>query len=377
MRWSIKLGKYLGIDVYLHVTFLLFLVFIAAAHGTAGGSLWAAWQGLAFMVSVFGCVLLHEYGHALMARRFGIRTRDITLLPIGGVARLERMPDQPIQELWVALAGPAVNVVIVVILAVLVVVAGEEFSVVRLDMAEGSFALRLLFVNVMLVVFNLIPAFPMDGGRVLRSLLALRIEYARATRVAASLGQAIALVFALFGLLGLLGGMGNPLLLFIAFFVWIGAGQEAEMAQIRSTMRGARVRDAMLTNYWSLAPRDTLSRAVDLVMAGSQQDFPVVNGGTAVGVLTRHGLLSALSNQGRDLVVESAMEREFPICLAEDELEAAMANPRIKALGAVPVIADGRLVGLLTWENISEFVMIQSALKASSHRAPSIPPRLG
>lgn len=376
MRWSIKLGRYGGIDVYVHVTFLLFLVFIGAAYTTSGGSVGAALAGVSFFLAVFGCVLLHEYGHALAARRFGIQTRDITLLPIGGVARLERMPDKPLQELWVALAGPAVNVVIAVVLGLLWLALGNRPSTVELDLTQGSFLLRLILVNVMLVMFNLIPAFPMDGGRVLRALLALGMDYARATRVAATLGQAIALVFALFGLLGLMGGMGNPLLLFIAFFVWIGAGQEAEMVQIRSTMRGARVRDAMLTSYWTLGPDDTLGRAVELVMAGSQQDFPVVYEGEAVGVLSRQRLLSALADRGRGWLVGAAMEREVPVCAADDALEMAMGNPQIKALGAVPVLDGGRVVGLLTWENVTEFVLIQSALKSSARLSGMVPPRL-
>ncbi len=376
MKWSIRIGRYWGIDVYVHVTFLLFLFFIGASLTADGGSMAAALKGVLFFLAVFGCVLLHEFGHALTARRYGIPTRDITLLPIGGVARLERMPDRPVQELWVALAGPAVNVVIAGVLGVLLGFAGVLGRLDVLEIVGGSFWVRLFWVNVTLVVFNMIPAFPMDGGRVLRAILALRMDYARATRMAATLGQGIALVFAFFGLTGLLGAAGNPLLLFIALFVWIGAGQEAEMAEVRSSTRGAKVRDAMLTHYWTLGPYEPLSRAVELVMAGSQQDFPVVVGGEAVGVLSRQRLLSALAQKGQDWPVGSAMEREVPVCSADEALEVAMSNPRIKALGAVPVVDGGRMVGLLTLDNIAEFVWIRAALRSSARVTGLTPPRL-
>lgn len=376
MKWSIKLGRYLGIDVYLHVTFLLFLAFIGSSLLMAGGSLGQALDGVLFFVAVFGCVLLHEYGHALAARRYGIRTRDITLLPIGGVARLERMPDRPMQELWVALAGPAVNVGILAVLLVWMLVRGEGWGRLDLDLTQGSLTTRLLVVNGMLVVFNMIPAFPMDGGRVLRAMLALRMDYARATQIAATLGQGIALVFAFFGLMGLLGGMGNPMLLFIALFVWIGASQEAGLAQFRSTLSGSRVRDAMLTQFSQLSPEDPLSRAVELTMAGSQQDFPVVAGRSMVGVLTRQRLLASLAEHGRSMPVGMAMEREFSVADPWQSLEALLASTSGRSMPLVAVLDRGDLVGLVTWENVSDFVMIQTALQKPRKPTSGVPPRL-
>lgn len=376
MKWSIKLGRYLGIDVYLHVTFLLFLAFIGSSLLMAGGSVRQALDGVLFFVAVFGCVLMHEYGHALAARRYGIRTRDITLLPIGGVARLERMPDRPMQELWVALAGPAVNVGILALLLVWMLIRGEGWGRLDLDLTQGSLTTRLLVVNGMLVVFNMIPAFPMDGGRVLRAMLALKMEYARATQIAATLGQGIALVFAFFGLMGLLGGVGNPMLLFIALFVWIGASQESGLAQFRSTLSGARVRDAMLTQFSLLSPEDPLSRAVDLTMAGSQQDFPVVAGRSMVGVLTRQRLLASLAEHGRSMPVGMAMEREFAVADPWQSLEGLLAGTSGRAMPLVAVLDQGDLVGLVTWENVSDFVMIQTALQKPRRPTPGVPPRL-
>jgi len=224
MSWSIRLGSLFGIPVYLHWTFLLLLGFVALAQGFAAGSLAAAVGGLVFVTAIFGCVVLHEFGHALAARRFGIGTRDVTLLPIGGVARLERMPRDPRQELWVALAGPAVNVAIAGLLGIWLALSGSA-AAAGLSLSGGALTGRLLAVNLALVLFNLLPAFPMDGGRVLRALLARRTSYVEATATAARIGQGMAVVF------GIVGLFWNPMLVVIALFVWSGAGQEAAMVR--------------------------------------------------------------------------------------------------------------------------------------------------
>ena len=231
MRWSLKATRIAGIDVYIHFTFFLLLAWVAFIHWKQTGSIGAALVGVLFILSIFACVVLHELGHALAAKKYAIRTRDIILLPIGGVARLEKMPDKPVQELWVALAGPAVNVGIATALAVYLYVSNSFSPVDQSTMTTAPFLERILGVNIFLVLFNMIPAFPMDGGRVLRALLAMRLAYTRATRISANLGQGIALLFGIFGL------FYNPLLLFIAFFVWIGAAQEARMTQMKSAIR--------------------------------------------------------------------------------------------------------------------------------------------
>jgi Zn-dependent protease len=231
MRWSLKATRIAGIDVYIHFTFFLLLAWVAFIHWKQTGSIGAALVGVLFILSIFACVVFHELGHALAAKKYAIRTRDIILLPIGGVARLEKMPDKPVQELWVALAGPAVNVGIAAALAVYLYVSNSLSPVDQSTMTTAPFLERILGVNIFLVLFNMIPAFPMDGGRVLRALLAMRLAYTRATRISANLGQGIALLFGIFGL------FYNPLLLFIAFFVWIGAAQEARMTQMKSAIR--------------------------------------------------------------------------------------------------------------------------------------------
>lgn len=232
MKWSWKIGEFAGIGVYMHATFLLLIGWVALSGWLQGRTVAAAAGAVAFILALFLCVVLHEYGHALTARRYGIKTRDITLLPIGGVARLERMPDNPRHELWVALAGPAVNVAIAGALGIWLLATTSLQYISPLSMTGGSFVERLLAVNISLVLFNLIPAFPMDGGRVVRALLATRLEYTRATQIAAMLGQGITLV------LGFVGLFSNPLLVFVALFVWMGAAQEASMVQMKSALGG-------------------------------------------------------------------------------------------------------------------------------------------
>ncbi|RYD40890.1 MAG: site-2 protease family protein, partial [Verrucomicrobiaceae bacterium] len=228
MKWSVRLGRFFGIDVFLHFTFLLFFAWLGyGAYVRSGHNMVETLHTIALLAGVFTCVILHEYGHALTARRFGVGTHDITLLPIGGVARLERMPANPRQELLVAIAGPAVNLAIILLILAWLIIRGEPFFQSHTAVVPGTFLRALLFFNGMMICFNLLPAFPMDGGRVLRALLAMRMPYAKATRAAATVGQGMAVLFALYGLM-------NPehyMILFIALFVWIGASNEAEDAE--------------------------------------------------------------------------------------------------------------------------------------------------
>jgi Zn-dependent protease/predicted transcriptional regulator len=357
MKWSWKLGEFRGIAVYMHATFLILIGFVVLSHWSAGQSLAKALEGVGFILALFTCVVLHEFGHALMAAHYGIKTRDITLLPIGGVARLERMPEKPIEELWVALAGPAVNVVIVTVLYLWIQVAGVFVPLEQLSVTSGSFLERLLVVNVMLVIFNMLPAFPMDGGRVLRALLATRLDYARATQIAASIGQAMALLFAFVGF------FSNPFLIFIALFVWIGATQEAGMVTIKAALGGIPVKRAMMTDFRSLQPNEVLQRAVELILASPQQDFPVLENGRVVGILLSRDLMVALQLRGPDAVVGDVMRRDFLSVDANDMLDAAFGRIQTsECCTTTPVMHHDELVGLLTAENVREFLLIASAL---------------
>ena len=356
MKWSWKIGQYQGIGVYIHATFLLIIAWVIFVYWRQGHDLAATVSGIIFVLAIFGCVVLHEFGHALTAKKYGIKTRDITLLPIGGVARLERMPDKPIQELWVAIAGPFVNIVIAVILYFWIQASGGLQPIEDLSVSGGSFAERLMVVNIFLVIFNMIPAFPMDGGRVLRALLALRINYTRATQIAATIGQGIALLF------GLVGLFTNPILIFIALFVWIGAAQEASMTKIKSALGGIPVTQAMLTDFKTVAPEDTLDELVRLTMAGSQQDFPVTEGNSVVGMVTHKDLISALSERGSSARVSSVMRREFPVVEPTEMLEIAFMKLQTSDCHTLPVVHNGILTGLLTMGNVGEFMRIQAAI---------------
>jgi Zn-dependent protease/predicted transcriptional regulator len=360
MKWQIKLGRFAGIDVFIHTTFLLLLGWVGLSYWFQEQSLWSVISGVGFILVLFLCVILHEYGHALTARRFGVKTRDITIYPIGGVARLERMPDKPIEELWVALMGPAVNVVIAAILFAYLVLTSSLVPLSELTVASGSFLERVLVINVILVVFNLLPAFPMDGGRVLRALLAMRMEYVRATQIAAAIGQGMALLF------GFIGLFANPFLLFIAFFVWIGASQEASMVQMKNAISGIPVGRAMLTDYQSLSPRDPLSRMAQLILAGSQHDFPVIEDDRVVGVLTRDDFLAALTKHGQTIAVSAVMKTDLPEVDSYDMVETALERIQQSGVPALPVTHGGRLVGIITSENITEYLMIRSALRSAA-----------
>jgi Zn-dependent protease len=358
MKWSLKLGRFAGIDVYMHATFMLLVGWVALVHWRQGQSITAAMAGVAFILAVFLCVVLHEFGHALIARRYGIKTRDIILLPIGGVARLERLPTNPLQELWVALAGPAVNIVIAFGLFLWLNFTASFEPIQKLTVTTGPFVERILAVNLFLVFFNMIPAFPMDGGRVLRALLATRKEYSRATQIAASIGQGIAVFF------GFIGLFYNPFLLFIAFFVWVGAAQEASMAQMQSALGGIPVQQAMLTDFRSLHKNDSLDRAMELTLAGSQKDFPIMDNGRIEGILTQTDLLKALTERDRYPTVTSAMQNNFVTVNSLEMLESALAKLKDCNCHTLPVTLNGKLVGLLTMDNLGEYMRIQAALKS-------------
>ena len=345
MGWSLKLGKWFGIDVNLHVTFLLLIGFMALTGFAATRNAGAVAGNIGFLLALFLCVLLHEFGHALAARRYGIPTKDITLWPIGGVARLERMPTDPKQELVVALAGPAVNVVIA--MALLPIIA----------LSEVAFFERLFTTNLFLVAFNMIPAFPMDGGRVLRAGLAMKMNYATATNAAAKIGQGFAVVF------GIIGLFTNPFLILIAVFIWFGAAGEAQVTQTQAKLAGVPVERAMMTSFDTLSPINSLRYVLQLVLAGSQQEFPVVENGKPIGLVTRADLFTALTQYGPLGFVSQAMRRDFASIETSDPLTAAAEKLQTGQARSLAVLRDGQLAGLLTLENVQEFMLIQAALE--------------
>jgi stage IV sporulation protein FB len=303
-------------------------------------------------------VLLHEFGHIFTARAFGVPTPYVTLLPIGGVAQLERIPEEPGQEFLIAIAGPLVNVVIT---AGLVLFAGahlQSSAAAAVDNMQIPLLDRLAAVNLFLALFNMIPAFPMDGGRVLRALLASRFGYVRATEIAASIGQFVAFA------LGFIGLLVNPILIFIAIFVYLAATSEAHMVALRAASRGVPVSYAMMTHFETLAPEAHLDGAVQTLLQTGQGEFPVVDGaGKPVGVLGRGDLIRAIKTLGPDARVADAMTAELPTIGHRHCLEEAFKLLMEKSVPAVGVTdAGGKLVGLVTSETIAGMMMLQNAL---------------
>lgn len=365
MRWSWKMGEIAGIGVYVHSTFLILIAWITWSYWQTAQNLVAVAEGVGFVLALFGCVLLHELGHALAARRYGIKTRDITLLPIGGVARLDHMPDDPTQEMIVAIAGPLVNVVIAVALFSGLLVSGGFSSIETMSVASGAFFTRLIAVNIILVVFNMLPAFPMDGGRVLRAFLAMQMDHAKATQIAANVGQVMALGF------GFLGLLFNPFLIFIALFVWIGAAQEAGAAQIKSAISGMSVREAMIRDFQTLRPTDVLQDAVDLTLSGSQKDFPIVENDTMLGLLTQSDLLTALTSSAPNCAVTDFMKTELEMVDPNALLESVLFHMEQSQTHTIAVGEQGKLIGMLTMDNIGELLRIQAALEDGRSRGPA------
>jgi Zn-dependent protease/CBS domain-containing protein len=357
MGWSIRIARIAGIDVKVHITFFLLLAWIGLAYYAEGGTD-AAVAGVAFILALFGCVLLHEFGHALVARAFGIPTPDITLLPIGGVARLQRMPDKPRQEILVALAGPAVNVVIAAVLFLVLGHVGELSQIEGFASPQVGVLPKLAVVNVWLVLFNLLPAFPMDGGRVLRAVLALFMRYATATQIAARIGQGMAFLF------GLAGLFGNPMLLFIALFVYLAAAQESSYAQMKEIAQGLLVRDAMTTRFAVIDARATLQEAINALLRSGQHEFPVADAeGIVVGILTRDDLIAGYRSQGADTSVAEVMHRNIPTIPADAPLERALRQMQECACPALAAVDRyGRVVGLVSPERVGELLMIHAVL---------------
>ena len=355
MLWSFPIAYIAGTTVRLHVTFLLFLVWIGGAYWRIGGRE-AAFEGVLFIVLLFACVLAHEFGHIFAARRYGIRTPEVTLWPIGGVASLERIPDKPREELVVALAGPAVNVVIA---AVLVLVVGRGFdgaAMTEIENPRAALLARLAAANIFLVVFNLIPAFPMDGGRVLRALIAMRRGHADATRIAARIGQGAAFLFALAGL------FINPMLIVIGLFIYVAASAEAQHVAFRDGTQSLPVRAVMISSLEALSPTSTLNDAVEMMLRTSQKEFPVVDGsGRPRGLLTRDGLIVALRGGGPATPVLDVMTRDLPTVRDWQPLDAALTLLNGAKAPALLVLNEGQqLVGLVTPENIGEMMMVRN-----------------
>jgi Zn-dependent protease/CBS domain-containing protein len=354
MRWSITIGRFGGTSVKVHATFILFLAWIGFSAWQRQGAV-AARDSVMFMAFIFACVVLHEFGHILVARHFGIATPEVVLLPIGGMANMQAMPEKPSQELAVAIAGPAVNIAIAIVLLALLGEIKPDY-LTRLDDPRVSLFERLAAANIFLAVFNLVPAFPMDGGRVLRAILAMKLGKSRATHIAASIGQALAFVF------GFLGLFGNPLLLFIAIFIYIAAAGEAQMTAFHESARSLLVADAMETRFATLPLDARLSDAVDVLLASAQHELPVIDAfGKPAGILSREEIIRALKDRDSAAPIADLMRAPVETLRETTPLEEALDRLNQGGTAAVCVAnREGVLVGILTRQNLAEIMMIRS-----------------
>ena len=360
---SVVTFKLFGVPVRLHFTFVLLLVFLLFI---GVGQRQSGWMTVLYVLALFASVLLHELGHTLVARRYGIRTTEIVMFPIGGVSRPERAPKAR-EELWVALSGPLVNLLIAAGLLAWVGVQQGFVSLAQLrEPTDANLAERIALGNLLLFLFNLLPAYPMDGGRILRSFLALRMPEEEATRIASGAGQALAILMGLVGLL-----WGNFMLMFVALFVYLGAAHEHSAVRGRMLTTGFPVSAAMITDFRTLQHGDTIRDAGQLLLATSQHDFPVMHGDSAVGLLTRSALVRAMLTEGPEGYVAGAMDREFPRVAPDQPLQEVL--PQMSAPGACVLVmnAEGRLVGLLTSENVSEFLLLRQVSLAQAKGHPA------
>ena len=362
MKGTLNLGRVSGIRVQVHWTFVFLIAWVVFLEVSRGRDMPAIMLSILFVLVIFGCVVLHELGHALTARRFGISTRKITLLPIGGVASLERMPEKPKQELLVAVAGPAVNVVIAIVLYIIFPVnrylnlEPEALQEVLSVISPQNFVFYLFAANVMLVIFNAIPAFPMDGGRVLRALLSMTIDRVQATRIAAALGQLMAVMFFFFGL------FSNPLLILIAIFVYFGAQGENVMVRHLALLRGHKVNEAMMTNITVLRPEQSIGEVVDVVLSGTETHFVVSENQEVLGVLYQSDFIDAMKGKNTQAPVRDFMTTDFEKVGLNEDLAEFYRKVRANKRNFFPVLENNHLMGAIDFNNINEYMLIRSSL---------------
>jgi Zn-dependent protease/CBS domain-containing protein len=370
MKWSLPIGRVSGISLRLHVTFLMFLAFIAYAGFMDVGLSGAGWA-VAMFCSVFACIALHELGHSVVAQQLGVQVRSITLLPIGGVAALRNFPENPWHEIAITVAGPMVNAAIA---CVLIPFTGtpSHWLIVAMPQDVHGLLLSLTQANITLFVFNFIPAFPMDGGRLLRAVLALALPYRQATTIAAMVGQGLAILFVVAGL------KFSFWLVLIGVFIFLGAEGEERFVRMRSVLRNLNVEDVMSREVAMLSPSDPVSRGIELIYQTGQDDFPVLEQGRLVGIVARSGLIEAMNAHGANTPVMAIMNANVTLASPWEKLMSACEEIISgTTTNAVVVVDDGRLVGMVSPENINRYLSVQSNIKSPRRRrATGVPPSL-
>ena len=361
--WSLPVGKFFGIQVYIHWTFWILIIWIFLMHLGMGEGFGQGLRGALFVLALFACVVLHEFGHALTAKRFGVVTRDITLYPIGGISSFESMPEKPAHELLISLAGPAVNIIIASILWLYLRSSGSIPDLAAMNdaqLAHLPFLFSLFLANMILAIFNLIPAFPMDGGRVFRAVLGFAMNKTTATRIAAALGQFLAIIFVF------LGFFYNFWLVFIGLFIYLGAAGESAFERTKAALAGLTVKDALMRRFTVLKPDAALSEAVDALLNSQESEFVVADEGKPVGLLTRNEIVKGLHEKGKEATVSEFMKTDFFIVHRETRLHEFFQQVLEKGQSVALVMDGDSFVGLIDRENVEEKLMIQAALASQN-----------
>lgn len=357
MKGSFKLGNIAGIGVFIHWTFSLLIAYIIFSNYRAGHNTEQIVWSVIFILSIFITVFLHELGHSMAAKKFNIKTKDITILPIGGLARLDRIPERPKEELIVAIAGPSVNIIIAIITSLFITIT--DLNDLTTQLAEGvnqnNFFLHFFIVNIWLSIFNLIPAFPMDGGRVLRALLAMKFERHIATNIAARIGQLLAVGFII------LGFYSNPFLIFIGLFIIVGAQAEAQYTQAKSMLVGYKVKDVLMKDYIMIDKNETVEKAVQMLLNGQSKNFLITENSQPIGTLNRDEIIKALSEKRESEIIENVMNRNLIFLNASTPLEAVYQQSLANQANLMLVMENNQLIGTLDTENILEFIMVKDA----------------
>jgi Zn-dependent protease/predicted transcriptional regulator len=351
MKWSFQIGKLFGIPIRMHLTFLLLLFFVGVSGSKYGGPTGTLF-GIISILLIFLCVVLHEIGHSLVARHYGIVVRDIILLPIGGVSEMEEIPQDPKQEISISIVGPLVSFSLAVIFCILSVGTGQRIGFGQLSIFKGNMIANLFWINLVLGIFNLLPAFPMDGGRVLRGILATRIDSVRATKVAVGVGQVFAILLFFFGI------FFNLWLALIAIFIYLGAEGEERMVAMRTTLSRSPVKLAMLTDIHTVSPEETLGQVLERICHSLQQDFPVIENEKVVGILTKEIIFSALHKHEKEARVREVMNKDFVTTTEDASLSDIFKKMTANKLSVIPVMKNQKLRGMINLEQIGKYHMI-------------------
>jgi Zn-dependent protease len=363
MKMSLYIGKIAGIKLFIHWTFLLLIAWVLISNYRNGFDSTAALYSVALVLSAFFCVTLHEFGHALTAKYFHYNTRDITLLPIGGMARMDEFPEKPRHELAVSIAGPLVNVAIALILLPFVLLAGMQNNASALsDVSWNNFLSSLFFINVSLAVFNLLPAFPMDGGRVFRALLSFFTTRVKATHIAARTGQVVSVLFVVLGVLY------NPVLAVIGVFIFLLAQAENQQVKSVSILQGYTVNDVLMKKYYSLDEFATIDDAVKGLLDVQATDFLIMRNGIAIGTLNRTEIIKALTEHGKMYPVTQAMNAHVQILTPGMPLDKVFGGTQKSDSALFPVMQGEQLVGVVDMNNILELVMVIQASEGYRNR---------